>query len=79
MACPTLSPKPCTTFNTPAGKPASMHNSENKKAVMGVSSEGLATTVLPEANAGAIFHVNKYKGKFQGEIQPTTPRGLLIV
>ena len=30
-------------------------------------------TVFPEIIAGAIFHVNKYKGRFQGEIQPTTP------
>jgi hypothetical protein len=42
---------------------------------MGVISEGFATTTLPEASAGAIFHVNKYNGKFQGDIQPTMPIG----
>jgi acyl-[acyl carrier protein]--UDP-N-acetylglucosamine O-acyltransferase len=50
-------------------------NTPSKKAVLGVTSLGLATTVLPAANAGAIFQVNKYKGKFQGEMQPTTPSG----
>ncbi len=41
-----------------------------------VSSDGLATTVQPAASAGAIFQVNKYKGKFEGEIHPTTPIGI---
>jgi hypothetical protein len=43
---------------------------------MGVISEGLATTQLPAAIAGAIFQVKRYKGKFQGEIHATTPMGL---
>ena len=30
---------------------------------------------LPAAKAGAIFQVNKYKGKFHGEINPTIPMG----
>ena len=30
-----------------------------EKAVTGVSSEGLATTQFPAANAGATFHVNR--------------------
>jgi hypothetical protein len=33
---------------------------------MGVISEGFATTVQPAAKAGAIFQLNKYKGKFHG-------------
>ena len=37
--------------------------------------EGFATTVHPAAKAGAIFQENKYKGKFQGEMQPATPTG----
>src|SRR6056300_1064803 len=76
MASPTLCPKPCTIFKTPAGMPASMQISDNMNAVIGVISEGLATTQFPAARAGAIFQVNKYSGKFQGEIQPTTPIGL---
>ena len=42
---------------------------------MGVISEGLATTQLPAARAGAIFQVKRYSGRFQGEMQPTTPSG----
>ena len=42
---------------------------------MGVISEGFATTVFPLARAGAIFQVNKYKGKFHGEMQAATPKG----
>lgn len=38
-------------------------------------SDGLATTVLPVASAGAIFRVNRYGGRFQGEISPATPPG----
>src|SRR5574337_432089 len=72
---PALGPRPCTTLRTPAGSPASMQSSENKYAVMGVSSEGLATTQLPAASAGASFQVNRYSGRFHGEMQPTTPRG----
>ena len=30
---------------------------------------------FPAAMAGAIFQVNKYKGKFHGEIHPTMPSG----
>src|SRR5262245_44735522 len=75
IACPAFAPRPCTMFNTPLGKPASTQSFENKKAVMGVSSEGLPTTVHPAAKAGAIFQVNKYSGRFQGEMQPATPMG----
>ena len=66
-------------FKTPEGNPASVQISPNKYAVIGVTSLGLATTQLPVASAGTIFQVNKYKGKFHGEIQPTTPIGCLKV
>ena len=59
MAAPTFGPKPCTMFKTPGGNPASIHNLLNRKAVIGVISLGFAITQLPEASAGAIFHVNK--------------------
>ena len=48
-------------------------------AVNGEISDGFATTVLPDIKAGAIFQVNKYKGRFHGEIQPTTPRGERVI
>ena len=47
----------------------------NSHAVCGVISEGFATTALPAASAGAIFQVNRYNGRFHGEMQPTTPSG----
>ena len=52
-----------------------MQISDNKNEVIGVISEGFATTQFPAASAGAIFQVNKYKGRFHGEIQPVTPIG----
>src|SRR5579859_2183280 len=72
---PALGPRPWTMFSTPAGRPASLHSSPKRYAVMGVISEGLATTQLPAASAGATFQVNRYRGRFQGEMQPTTPSG----
>ena len=66
-------------FKTPFGNPAWVQISPNKKAVIGVISLGFATTQFPEANAGAIFQVNRYKGRFHGEMQPTTPSGCFKV
>src|SRR5690606_11365522 len=62
-------------FKTPFGNPASVHISPKRRAVIGVISLGFATKVFPAARAGAIFHENKYSGRFHGEIQPTTPIG----
>ena len=62
-------------LSTPGGSPTSAHSSASIDAVSGVSSDGLATTVLPVASAGAIFQVNRYSGRFHGEISPATPRG----
>ena len=39
----------------------------------GVSSDGFSTTALPAAIAGAIFHVDRMMGKFQGVTIATTP------
>jgi hypothetical protein len=52
-----------------------MHISANNVAVNGVNSDGFAITQFPVARAGAIFQVNKYSGRFHGEIQPTIPIG----
>ena len=76
MAWPTLPPNPLTIFSTPLGNPADEQISPNIAAVTGVNSLGLATTQFPAAKAGAIFQVNKYKGKFHGLIHPTTPIGV---
>ena len=49
--------------------------SPNRVAVAGLSSDGLTTTVLPQAKAGPTFHVINRNGAFHGEITPITPLG----
>ncbi|MOA43022.1 hypothetical protein D3C78_1651310 [compost metagenome] len=44
-----------------------------------VNSDGLITTVLPAARAGASFHVSSMSGEFQGVIATTTPSGSRLV
>ena len=63
---------------TPAGMPARIANSPAAKAVKGVSSAGLITTVQPAANAGATLRVIMANGKFQGVMAAQTPMGCLI-
>ncbi len=46
---------PVTTLNTPAGR-TSANISAIRTVLTGVVSEGLRTTVLPAAIAGANFH-----------------------
>ncbi|MNV25692.1 hypothetical protein D3C71_1167970 [compost metagenome] len=74
-AAPAVSPRPVMTLTTPGGKPASSTSSASRKAVKGVSSAGLSTTVQPAAKAGAIFHTAISSGKFHGMMAPTTPTG----
>ena len=52
-ASPTTRPLPCTTLNTPAGRPASCSARARCVAESGVSSAGLITTALPLIRAGA--------------------------
>src|SRR5690606_41922205 len=74
---PALSgPKPWTTLNTPSGPPASRITSPSSAVVDGVVSDGLTTTVLPKASAGATFQVISSSGRFQGQITAITPRGV---
>ena len=63
-------------LTTPGGNPTSAQSSPNNKAVSGVYSAGLSTTVFPMAMAGAIFHASIRSGKFHGMICPTTPTGV---
>ncbi|MNF03305.1 hypothetical protein D3C80_2025940 [compost metagenome] len=58
---PTLGPRPNTRLTTPAGN-SSLMNSASFSAVSGVCSEGLSTTVLPAARAGAIFQATIISG-----------------
>jgi carbamoyl-phosphate synthase large subunit len=62
-------------LNTPLGAPASRITSASSVALAGVSSDGLTTTALPQARAGATFHVSSKSGRFQGVTMPTTPMG----
>ncbi|VVJ18425.1 Uncharacterised protein [Amycolatopsis camponoti] len=68
-------PKPWTTLYTPFGAPASAMTSASRVAVDGVSSDGLTTTALPQASAGATFQVSSSSGRFQGTMTATTPSG----
>jgi len=48
-------PNPVIILITPGGKPAFTNNYPKSKAVIGVCSAGLSTTVHPAAKAGATF------------------------
>ncbi len=76
---PASSPNPLTRFRTPSGNPASRAISAKRRAVSGLNSAGLCTTVQPAASAGAIFHDDSMKGVFQGVMTPTGPIGLRLV
>jgi hypothetical protein len=78
-ALPASSPKPLTRFHTPAGRPASWAISARIRAVNGLNSAGLCTTVQPAARAGAIFQVDSMKGVFHGVMTPTGPIALRLV
>jgi hypothetical protein len=70
-----VSPAPVTMLTTPGGRSACWQISANASAVSGVVSAGFNTTVLPHANAGAIFHASIRRGKFHGMTCPATPSG----
>src|SRR5690606_10002219 len=46
-----MSGPPCTTFNTPGGRPASRASCASMRAELGSCSEGFRTKVLPQATA----------------------------
>ncbi len=72
---PTCSPKPVTTFSTPGGKPTSSNTRASAMDEAEVDSDGLSTTVLPAASAGASFHVASMSGEFHGVMAAITPSG----
>jgi hypothetical protein len=74
-AAPAAGPRPITTLTTPGGSPAAVRQRAKCIALSGASSEGLSTTVLPAARAGAAFQAGIATGKFHGVISPTTPSG----
>ena len=66
---------PCSTLNTPRGRPASAHSSAIHSDAEGSFSEGLSTTVLPAAMAIGKNHIGTIAGKLNGEMMPTGPSG----
>jgi hypothetical protein len=61
---------------TPAGMPAASTASASRAKSSWVSEDGLTTTVLPAASAGASLKKVRVCGKFQGTIAATTPSGV---
>src|SRR2546430_11239217 len=74
----TASLSPCTTFTTPSGRPASFHSSAIALAADGSFSDGLITTLLPQATAIGTNHIGTMAGKLNGEITAQTPSGWRI-
>src|SRR4029453_5653491 len=74
---PAVSPKPCTTLNTPGGRSTSSRISASLDAVSGDHSAGLSTQVFPAARHGAIFHVASISGGVHGGVSPPTPTGVV--
>jgi hypothetical protein len=58
-ASPTSAP-PVTRLTTPSGKPAKA--SARRRVASGVYGDGLTTTVLPAASAGATFQASSSSG-----------------
>ncbi len=74
MALPV--PWPSTTLTTPSGSPPSIRASMHLRVASGVVEDGLSTTQLPAAMAGATLLAANVSGKFQGTMAPVTPIGL---
>ena len=71
----TASLSPCTTLNTPAGKPASWNSSKTSIEAEGSRSDGFSTKVLPQAMATGYIHIGTMAGKLKGVMPATTPSG----
>ena len=71
----TASLSPLTTLSTPAGSPASTSSSASRIGTEGSRSEGLRMKALPQASAGANFHMGIMAGKLNGVMPATTPSG----
>ena len=71
-------PRPVTTFRTPSGSPASENSRATCSVASGVVDAGLATTVFPDATAGATFVPSSVSGKLYGVIAAHTPIGRRI-
>ena len=70
-----VAPSPVTTWRSAGSRPASSKRRFISRAMSGVTSEGLSTTALPASSAMNASPMGMTRGKFQGAMTPTTPRG----
>ena len=70
-----VEPSPWITSTTPRGRPMRRKISSMISPVIGVTSEGLSTTVLPAMSALSVGNIESWKGKFHGAITAITPIG----
>src|ERR1700722_14164485 len=71
----TASLSPLTTLRMPGGRPASIISSASRIGTDGSRSDGLRMKALPQAIAGANFHIGIIAGKLNGVMPATTPGG----
>src|SRR5215472_13305010 len=71
----TASLSPCTTLNTPLGKPASRINSAAISDGVGSIGLGFKMKLLPAAIAIGYIQAGTITGKLNGVMPATTPRG----
>ena len=71
----TASLSPCTTLNTPSGRPARCQSSATSIDAEGSRSLGLSTNALPQAMATGCIHIGTITGKLNGVMPATTPSG----
>lgn len=74
MSCCPVLPSPCMQWSAFLGMPALCKSCIIQLAMVGVSSAGLAMTVLPVMSAAAIWPVKMANGKFHGLIVIKVPR-----
>src|SRR5690606_41140214 len=63
ISASTVCLSPCTTLNTPSGRPASFSSSARRSDTEGSRSEGLSTKVLPQASATGNIQQGTIMGK----------------
>ncbi len=68
-------PLPVNSEKLCCGKPASARASANFAAMVGVSLDGLMTTVFPVTSAAVVIPSKIASGKFQGGMMMPTPNG----
>ena len=71
----TVSCPPCTTFNTPGGRPASQAREARAKPAPGTLSLGLSRKVFPRAVAMGKPHRGSMAGKLKAKMPAHTPMG----